>query len=667
MALFTERIGSVGYGGDYNPEQWPREVWDEDVRLMREGGVNLVTLGVFAWASIEPRRGEFDFGWMDEIMDLLHTNGISVNLATPTASPPVWLAQEFPETLPIMADGNTYGFGNRMHYDPSSPIYRKYAAIVTEKLAERYVKHPALAMWHIGNEFGMTTFNDAASVRFRAWVEAKYTTIDAVNEAWTTRFWGQVYTDFAQIDVPAHPRAWVNPGRNFDFKRFTSDMLLECYIAERDIVHRITPDIPVATNFMRFYRTADYWKWAEEEDVVALDIYPNPEEGDSHVTAAFNFDLMRSLRQGQPWLVMEQGASAVSQWSRNMAKKPGRMRLGSYQAMAHGADAVMFFQWRTSVGGSERFLTGMVPHSGTDARSWKDVVNLGNELSLLTPVIGARSTARVAIVFDWANWWALGLGNLPVSDLDLREIVMRHYAPVWAANIPIDVVSTHSDLTSYAVVIVPNAYSIDAGGSGNLQAFATAGGHLLLSYFSGVVDGNNRVLPNGFPGAFRELIGAHIREYQPAAEGEVVSLHWSEDGAAQLADHWREDIHLENATAIATYSGGDVDGQPAIISNVVGDGTVTYLSTRLDDAGYTRLIAKVLADAGVTAEFDAVPPGVEIVRRSSGGKRWVFVLNHGSDPVRWDAAPHGRDLLTGAEIPGTVSLDSAGIVIIQES
>jgi len=312
MTALRERIGGLIYGGDYNPEQWPREVWHEDVRLMREARVNMVSLGVFAWASVEPENGVYDFEWLDAIMDLLHENGIAVNLATPTAVPPIWLVREHPEILPIMPDGQPFGFGSRLHYDPSSPIYRQYAARITRVLAERYSFHPALAMWHISNEYGPTAYNEQSSVHFRQWLQQKYGDLDTLNDAWTTRFWGQRYTDWSQIDVPAVPRSWSNPSRRLDFKRFTSDALLECFIAERDIVRSVRDDIPVVTNFMRFYRNADYWRWAPEEDAAALDIYPNPEHADSHVAAAFHFDLFRSLKGGQPWLLMEQAASSVS-------------------------------------------------------------------------------------------------------------------------------------------------------------------------------------------------------------------------------------------------------------------------------------------------------------------------------------------------------------------
>src|SRR5262245_39182646 len=281
MAALRQRLGGFGFGGDYNPEQWDRPVWDEDVRLMRQAGVNLVTLGVFAWASLEPEPGRYTFDWLDDAMDLLHANGISVDLATPTMSPPVWLSHEHPEVLPVMEDGEVFGFGNRLHFDPASPVYREHAARITTELARRYSHHPALAMWHISNEYGPTAYTPAAAAAFRVWLRRRYGDLETLNDAWYTRFWSQRYTSWEQVTPPEVPRSWSNPARRPDFRRFVSDVLLECFTMERDIVRSFRDDIPVLTNFMRFYRPADYWRWAAQEDAAALDIYPDPGRDDS--------------------------------------------------------------------------------------------------------------------------------------------------------------------------------------------------------------------------------------------------------------------------------------------------------------------------------------------------------------------------------------------------
>ncbi|MFG1703124.1 beta-galactosidase [Nonomuraea sp. M3C6] len=668
MAAFRNRVGGFAFGGDYNPEQWDPAVWREDVRLMREAGVNAVSLGVFAWASLEPEPGKYEFGWLDEAMDLLHENGISVNLATPTAAPPVWLTHLHPEVFPIMADGQPFGFGNRLHYDPSSPIYREYAANITTKLAERYSFHPALAMWHISNEYGPTAYNEASSVNFRRWLRGKYGDLETLNEAWTTRFWGQIYTDWDQIEVPNIPRTWMNPARKLDFKRFTSDALLECYVAERDIVRSFRDDIPIMTNFMRFYRNADYWKWAPEEDAVALDIYPNPADADSHVSAAFQFDLFRSLKGGQPWMLMEQAAGAVSQWRLNVVKEPGRMRLGSLQAVSRAADSVMFFQWRASRGGHERFHSAMLPHSGPDSRTFREVVDLGRELKLLAPVAGTRSQSEIAILFDWDGWWGLEeTHGLPRADFSYPDTVMRHYTPLWERHYPVDVVPSGADLAAYKVLVVPNAYLIDDEGAERIRAFARDGGTVIMSFFSGVVDECNRVRPDGYPGAFRELIGAKIDEYWPARPHEVFAVEFA-DGRRATSTWWRDDLHLETGTALATYAGGLLAGRAAVVENRYGSGRVVYVATLLEQAAFDAVVLDAVEAAGVRSRFGDVPAHVECAVRESSEHEYVFLLNHSGEqsasvPVDGD----GTDLLTGRAVSGVIELAPLGAAVIQRT
>ncbi|WP_182903021.1 beta-galactosidase [Microbispora sp. H10830] len=668
MRALMDRLGGLAYGGDYNPEQWDPGVWREDVRLMREAGVNLVSLGVFAWASLEPEPGTYEFGWLDEIMDLLHENGIAVNLATPTAAPPAWLTHRHPEVLPVMADGERFGFGNRLHYDPSSPIYREHAANITRRLAERYSFHPALAMWHISNEYGPTAYNEAASAGFRRWLTRRYGDLETLNEAWTTRFWGQVYTDWDQVEVPSVPRTWMNPSRILDFKRFTSDALLECFVAERDIVRSFRDDIPVVTNFMRFYRNADYWRWAPEEDAAALDIYPDPADPDSHVSSAFQFDLFRSLKGGRPWLLMEQAASAVSQWRLNVVKEPGRMRLGSLQAVSRGADSVMFFQWRAGRGGHERFHSAMLPHSGPQSRTFREVAGLGREVGLLSPVAGTATRAEVAVLFDWNGWWGLEeLWGLPRNDFSYVDTVMRHYRPLWEHHYAVDVVSTRSDLSPYKVLVVPNAYLVDDEGVAAVTEFARGGGTVVMSFFSGVVDQCNRVRPDGYPGAFRRLIGAKIDEYWPARPGERFTVEFT-DGRTATSDWWREDIHLETGTALATYADGLLAGRAAVVANDFGAGRVVYFATLLEQDAFDRVLIGELRAAGVENRFDGLPAHLECTVREDERHEYLFLLNHDAEtPVVVPVEGGGTDLLTGLPASGEVTVPPLGAVVVRRA
>ena len=344
-----EKLPHILYGADYNPEQWPEEVWAEDVRLMREAGVNLISLNIFSWAKLEPRPGEYDFGWLDRIMDLLYEHGILVDLATATASPPPWLAKLHPGSLPVTHDGVTLWPGSRQHYCPSSPAYREHASRLVRRIVDRYKDHPALVMWHINNEYGCHVsecYCDVSAAHFRRWLTERYGDLDTLNEVWGTAFWSQRYGAWDEILPPRAAPAFPNPTQQLDFRRFSSDALLECFTMEKDILREFAPDIPVTTNFMGAFKPLDYWKWADLEDVVSHDSYPDPASEDARVEAALSFDLMRSLGHGRPWVLMEQTTARVNWRTRNVPKKPGQMRLWSYEAVARGADGVMFFQWR---------------------------------------------------------------------------------------------------------------------------------------------------------------------------------------------------------------------------------------------------------------------------------------------------------------------------------
>lgn len=660
-----ERLGGIAYGGDYNPEQWPREVWQEDVRLMKEAGVNLVTLAVFSWSRLETADGVYDFGWLDEVMDLMHSNGIGVDLATPDAVPPAWLVAQHPDILPVLADGTTFGFGSRQHFDVSHPAYREKSLAMAEKMGERYAQHPALCMWHVNNEYGPVSYGPHADRAFREWLQRKYTDLAGLNQAWSTDVWGQVYSDWSQVNAPAQPRTWSNPSRRLDYHRFTSDSMLEHYKAERDILRRHTPDLPIVTNFMRFYKNNDYWAWAAEEDAAALDIYPDPREADAHVAAALNFDLMRSLRNGQPWLVMEQATAAVSQWSVNVSKLPGKMRLGSYQAIAQGADSILFFQWRQAKGGTERYHSGMVNHAGPNTRVFREVCQLGQELKGLGGITGTRSAAKVAIVFDWDCWWALELGNSPRSDLSYTQEVLRLYRPFFDANIPVDFVNTASDLSQYGLVVLPASYLLSDQAAQRVEDYVSDGGRLVASYLSGIVDPDNTIRLGGYPGALRNVLGAWSEELHPlAGEGEEVKLSTADGGTAS-ASYWTEHLHLETAEVLASYASGRLSGSPAVTRNTFGQGTAVYLSARVDSTFLEELLAVERAAAGIRAELDA-PLGVQVRRRTGNRGSYLLVLNHNDAPVSVDVKAGGTDRLTGTQLQGTVELAANGVLVLEE-
>ncbi len=629
LAHLRARLGGrIAYGGDYNPEQWPEATWRDDVALMAEAGVNLVTVGVFSWARIEPRPGEFDFDWLDRVLDLLHRGGIAVDLATATASPPAWLVRAHREVLPVTEDGVRLDHGARQHYCPSSSAYRDAALRLVEALAARYAEHPALALWHVGNEYGVHTaacYCDASAEHFRAWLRERYGDVESLNRGWGTEFWSQRYGTFEEVNPPRRAPTFRNPGQVLDWRRFCSDALLECYRAERDLLRRATPHVPVTTNFYGPPGVLDLWAWAAEEDVVSNGSYPDPADPAAAVGAALTADLMRSLRAGQPWLLIEQAAGAVNWRPRNLPKPPGVMRLWSLQALARGADGLLFFQWRASVRGAERFHSGMLPHGGRDTRVFREVCELGAELRQLAGLAGRRVHAEVAMLLDWDAWWALESGPRPSQELRLLDQLLACYAALYEQGVTVDFRPPGADLSAYRLVVVPSLFSVSDAAAAALAAYVERGGHLVLSFFSGIADEDGAIRTGGHPGAFRELLGVVVDDFWPLAPGETRELAWADGTPAGTGSVWSEWLEPRGAEVLMSFADGELAGRPAAARK----GRALYLATRPDPATMRALMADVCAAADVAPALDGAPPSVEAVRRGDS----LVLLNHGSEPV----------------------------------
>ncbi|WP_026370571.1 beta-galactosidase [Kallotenue papyrolyticum] len=667
-AVYTRLFEHMTYGGDYYPEQWPEEVWQEDVRLMREAGVNLVSLGIFAWARLEPQPGQYDFDWLDRIMDLLHAYDIRVNLATATASPPPWLAKHHPESLPVTHDGTRLWPGSRQHYCPSNQAYRTAAQALVQRLAERYRHHPALVLWHVGNEYGChvsACYCDESAAAFRRWLQQRYTTLDALNRAWGTAFWSQQYGDWEEILPPRRTPTFSNPSQQLDWHRFCSDALLECFEMECAILREYTPHIPITTNFMHAFKPLNYWKWAAREDLVALDMYPDPAEADAHVYAALNYDLMRSLGQGRPWLLMEQATSQVNWRPYNFVKQPGQMRLWSHQAIARGSQGVMFFQWRQSCAGAEKFHSAMVPHVGTNSRIWREVVALGQELRRLDILLPSRIQAKVAIMWDWESWWALELEGKPSCSLRQIDQVRAFYEPLFARNITVDFVPPDGDLQSYRVVLIPNLYLVRETTAQRLADYVAGGGTVVIGFFSGIVDEHDHVWLGGYPAPFRRMLGVRIEEFIALPPQQHIGII-TDDGNSYNAMLWSEVLELEGAIALAQYTTGFYAGYPAVTQNRFGQGIAYYLSTQLEAAGMSWLVQHVCDYAGVQPVY-STPPGVEAIVRQDGQRTWLYLLNHRATSIDVALNAPADDLLSGQRLATICHLEPYGVAILTPS
>jgi beta-galactosidase len=665
--LLGSSLPHIAYGGDYSPDQWPEEVWPEDVRLMREAGVNLVSLAIFSWSRLQPREDAWDFDWLDRVMNLLHEGGIRVDLATATASPPPWLSHAHPEMLPVLADGTRLWHGARQHYCPSSPVYRSASVRLVEALAARYANHPALAMWHVGNEYGChvaACWCDVSAEAFRAWLRTRYGAIAELNAAWGTDFWSQRYSAWEEVLPPRRTPTWPNPGQQLDFMRFSSDELLECFESERAVLATHTPGIPVTTNFMQFFKPLDYWKWADREDIVSDDVYQDPLDPDAGMGAAMAADLMRSLGRGRPWVLMEQTTSRVNWREINAAKAPGQMRLWSLQAVARGADGVMFFQWRQSRAGAEKHHSAMVPHGPIETNpTWHEVVRLGGELKRLDELCGTRVPAEVAIVFDWDSWWALELPSKPSVLLRGLDQARAYYRHLFDANITADFAPSIRDLSSYKLVLVPNLYLVSDEGAANLNRYVSDGGALVMSCFSGIVDERENIRLGGYPAPFAEMLGLRVEDFLPLGAEEVIAVRFR-DGSEARGTIWSELIRPISAEVIAEFDRGPLQGKPAVTRHRFGKGTATYVGTVLDEQAMASLLNTAWTAAAVA--HVEVPTGVELVRRQGTGRSFLFVLNHGDAEARVSVGP-GVDMISGDQVgPDGLLLPPYGVAVIAE-
>ncbi|MFC4070605.1 beta-galactosidase [Actinoplanes subglobosus] len=642
----------IPYGGDYNPEQWPKEVWDDDYRLFAAARIDTLTVGVFTWGLTQPAPDVYDFSTLDRIVERAGAEGKRICLATGTGAHPAWMARAHPSVTRTDFEGRRHRFGQRHNSCPSSPDFRRYSTEVARRIAERYAGNPAIIAWHVGNEYGGACYCELCAAGFRDWLQSRYGTLSALNEAWYTTFWSHTFTDWDEIEPPsALTEHWRGPdhtafqGITLDYLRFMSDAMLANYRDEKAAIRQSDPDTPVTTNFMGLYRPIDYHRWAADLDFVSWDNYPPDDRSAARMALAH--DLMRGLKGGQPFWLMEQTPSVTACRDVNPLKRPGVMRLWSWQAVAHGADAVLFFQMRAGRGASEKYHGAVIGHAGrSDTRVFREVADLGAELSSLGAVtLGARTPAKVALLFDWDSWWALEISDGPSRLVRYLDVVTTYHRALWQLGADLDVIPVTAPLDSYDVVVAPALHMIKDGLADRLTEVASRGGTVLATFLSGRVDGNDNAFLADVPGPLARLLGIRVDEWD-AREASVVNPV-TMNGSTFESRLLFELVIPQGAEVVGTYRSDFYAGTAAVTRNTHGAGHAWYVGAGLSQDGVTHVVREVLTRHGLLGPCADLPDVETAVRVTPDGDRLLFVLNHGTVPVDLPAACAGPDLISG--------------------
>ncbi len=669
------------HGADYNPDQWKDtpEIWDEDMRLMKLAHCNVMSVGIFAWAALEPEEGRFEFGWLDEIMDRLAENGMYAILATPSGARPAWLSAKYPEVLRVMPNRQRILHGKRHNHCYTSPVYREKTQIINRKLAERYKDHPALLAWHVSNEYGGECHCDLCQEAFREWLKEKYDgNLDKLNHAWWTGFWSHTFTDWSQIESPAPHGEDLIHGLNLDWKRFVTHQTIDFFKNEIAPLREITPDVPVTTNFMGTYPGLDYWKFAPELDVISWDSYPqwHGEIPDPDLGASVGFvhDINRSLKGGKPFMLMESTPSMTNWQKVAKLKRPGMHLLSSIQAVAHGSDTVQYFQWRKSRGCSEKFHGAVVDHCGHEnTRVFRDVAEVGKVLEKLDKVVGTTVRPEVAIIYDWENRWAMEDAQAIRRDkVNYQFTCEQHYKTFWQQGIPVDVINMDCDFSKYKLLIAPMLYMVRPGVAERIEEFVASGGTFVTTYWSGIVDENDLCFLGGFPGPLRKVTGIwseeidalydHDVNFVVPVSGNPLNLN-KEYKAIELCDL----IHAETAEVLATYKCDFYEGRPALTVNKFGDGKAYYIAFRSDFDFLSDFYKQLIKDLNISKVLDTeLPEGVTAQKRSDGENDYIFIMNFSPEERKVILPDESfTDMLEGNKVEGEITLPGYGVRILE--
>ena len=674
MSVLFPKIPVLLHGGDYNPDQWldRPDILEEDIKMMKKAGVNTATVGVFSWSALEPQEGNFQFGWLHDIMDKLYENGIYTVLATPTGARPAWMDEKYPSVLRVEKDGRRNHHSGRHNHCMSSLEYRALVEKMDTKLAQEFGSHPGLILWHISNELGGECYCDSCKKRFQEYLREKYhNNIEELNKQWWTSFWSRRFDSFEQIEPPYDNGEHSILGLNLDWKRFNSWNMKDYLAFERRILKKYTPQVPATANFMKLFEQLDYVDLAKEIDIISWDGYPswnNDYETPVDTAAELSFDhaVMRSLKKDKPFMLMESTPSLVNWHSVNKLKRPGILRASSIQTIGCGSDTVQYFQWRKGRGAAEQFHGAVVDHLGRDdTRVFKEVSEVGELLKKLAPVTGSRVASKAAVLFDWSNRWAIkDMQGMAHDTKKYEKEVRKFYNIHLKKGINADIVFPLEDLSSYSLVVLPMYYAVSKEAGAWLKEYVKNGGTVVATYLTAYVNENTLAYLGGFPGAgLGEVFGLYAEELDtlyPTDSNAVLM----KDGNKAIVKDYCELIKLTGAEVLGTYESDFYAGMPAVTVHSYGNGKAYYIGTRMEEEDLIKFFTQIWSECGIKEK--ELPEGVEyLTRTAEDGSTFDFYVNYNAMPVTVQLSKDGTNLLNGEAVSGKVEILPFNAVVVK--
>lgn len=674
MSVLFPKIPALLHGGDYNPDQWldRPDILEEDIKMMKKAGVNTATVGVFSWSALEPQEGNFQFGWLHDIMDKLYENGIYTVLATPTGARPAWMDEKYPSVLRVEKDGRRNHHSGRHNHCMSSLEYRSLVEKMDTKLAQEFGNHPGLILWHISNEFGGECYCENCKKRFQEYLREKYhNNIEELNKQWWTSFWSRRFDSFEQIEPPYDNGEHSILGLNLDWKRFNSWNMKDYLAFERRILKKYTPQVPATANFMKLFEQLDYVDLAKEIDIISWDGYPswnNDYETPADTAAELSFDhtVMRSLKKDKPFMLMESTPSLVNWHSVNKLKRPGILRASSIQTIGCGSDTVQYFQWRKGRGAAEQFHGAVVDHLGRDdTRVFKEVSEVGEILKKLAPVTGSKVTSKAAVLFDWSNRWAIkDMQGMARDTKKYEKEVRKFYNIHLKKGINADIVFPLEDLSSYSLVVLPMYYAVSKEAGEWLKEYVKNGGTVVATYLTAYVNENTLAYLGGFPGAgLGEVFGLYAEELDtlyPTDSNAVLM----KDGNKAIVKDYCELIKLTGAEVLGTYESDFYAGMPAVTVHSYGNGKAYYIGTRMEEEDLIKFFTQIWSECGIKEK--ELPEGVEyLTRTAEDGSTFDFYVNYNAMPVTVQLSKDGTNLLNGEAVSGKVEILPFNAVVVK--